>query len=407
VKRGDVPWRCGELGAERAVEQVCRQRPLSATVAAGSGQHRGGPGLRSADVIWHAAAVDYDFLISPAELQLRYAPPIGIRALGFGAGDMPFDDWRRLASDKVQELIGLDALPVTYRGVRELRRLTDDDGVDVSAIEMVVDDGLSIPAYFLTPSGTTTPPKTVVLALHGHGEVEACMNIETVFEDYHHRFAHRLAKVGHAVLLPELRGFGALYNLAAQGQGSGLTYWRWGQPMAYTLQMDAISRGRSMMGDTIGDLLRWESWLSEERGVDAIDVVGISWGGDLAITYPIFSDRVRSIFASGTLGSFEPVFQTCGNAPAPCIPGVLQWLDRADIAGLNAPTPIAVHYGELDTPGQGNVSASNNETVPASVAQLRAVYAAEGTGGPVELLISAGLVHEMDLDACADWLAAR
>lgn len=136
MKRGDVPWRCGELGAERAVEQVCRQRPLSATVAAGSGQHRGGPGLRSADVIWHAAAVDYDSLISPAELQLRYAPPIGIRALGFGAGDMPFDDWRRLASDKVQELIGLDALPVTYRGVRELRRLTDDDGVDVSAIEM-------------------------------------------------------------------------------------------------------------------------------------------------------------------------------------------------------------------------------------------------------------------------------
>jgi hypothetical protein len=61
------------------------------------------------------------------------------------------------------------------------------------------------------------------------------------------------------------------------------------------------------------------------------------YGGDLALTYAVFSTRVCRIFASGTLGSFEPIFSEGRNAPAHCVPGVLEWLDRADIAGLNAP----------------------------------------------------------------------
>jgi dienelactone hydrolase len=250
-----------------------------------------------------------------------------------------------------------------------------------------------VPAYLLRPSDSS---ESVVVALHGHGQVDECLGIDGVREDYHHNFALVLAQAGHTVLLPELRGFGALSDLARDRDGESLNYWQWGQHMAYTLVTDAFQNGRTLMGDTIEDLLRWEDWLASTYDVRRIDVAGISWGGDLACTYPVFSSRVRSIFASGTLGSFSEIFARGGNAPAHCIPGVLHWFDRADIAGLNAPRPIALHYGALDVPGPDNGSASYNETVPDAFERLRRIYDAAGAADAVSLHVTENCGHEMD-----------
>jgi dienelactone hydrolase len=206
-----------------------------------------------------------------------------------------------------------------------------------------------------------------------------------------------LAQAGHTVLLPELRGFGALSDLAGQRDGESLEYWQWGRHMAYTLLTDGFQNGRTLLGDTVEDLLRWEHWLASTHDVRRLAVAGISWGGDLACTYPVFSDRVQSIFASGSLGSFAAVFARSGNAPAHCVPNVLNWLDRADIAGLNAPRRLAVHYGELDVPGNG--SAAYNETVPDAFDRLRTIYQAAGAPAEaVSLHVSPGTDHEMDTE---------
>ncbi len=328
----------------------------------------------------------YDFLVEAEELELRYrAPRAGLR-LAFGRAGLPWAEWREVAAARLGEVVGVDA-GVAAGAVTELRR-TAAEGVEVVALVMAVGEGLSVPAYLLNPGG-----QRVVMALHGHGQVDECLRINGVHEDYHHHFAIELAKAGHTVLLPELRGFGALKDLAAQRDGESLSYWRWGEHMVYTLLTDAFQHGRTLLGDTIEDLLRWEDWLDVE-----CDVVGISWGGDLACTYPVFSNRVRSIFASGTLGSFEAVFAEAGNAPAPCIPGVLEWFDRADIAGLNAPRRMVLHYGALDVPGPDNGSAAYNASVPEAFANLQAIYAAAGAPDAVSMHVSEGLGHEMDVE---------
>lgn len=343
----------------------------------------------------------YEQLLSAEELVLKADSGPPARRLSYIHAEVPFQEWADRARKQAFDLIGVPDQLGEPAG--EVVRTVVDPEVITAVIRLNVTDHLSLPGYLSWPRGQDAPTERIVLALHGHGEVEACLDIAGVSEDYHHRFSYRLAQQGFTVFTPELRGFGALYDLAEHDPQAQLRYWRWGQPSAYTAQTDAFLYGRTLLGDTIHDLLGWETWLARHYSVDSIDVAGISWGGDLACTYPLYSSRVRSIFASGTLGSFTHTFRIAGNAPAHCIPGVLRWLDRSDIAGLNAPVPIAIHYGAEDTPGPGNESAAYNQTAHPAFAELQTIYADADAPRP-ELIISEHLAHEMDIDALVEWL---
>jgi dienelactone hydrolase len=327
-------------------------------------------------------------------LKFRHEP--GERRLSFRRFAGSPREWEVQAKAKLKALLKVDsAAPGDVQEVREVRT----QGITIKALVMKVDDRLSIPAYLLIP-GPGKASKTAVMAIHGHGRAEPCIGTE---DDYHHQFALALAKAGHLVLCPELRGFGALMDLADGLEIDRLDYWI-GRYSQFTLVTDAFLTGRTLIGETVEDLLRWEAWLAESQGIQELDAAGISYGGDLSLIYPVFSRRVRRIFASGTLGSFSVIFQRCYNAPAHCIPGILEWLDRSDIAGLNAPRPLVIHYGELDTPSPTNASASYNETVSPSIDELRDIYRAFGAPDVVSLVVTPRRKHEMDIAALLRFL---
>jgi cephalosporin-C deacetylase-like acetyl esterase len=330
-----------------------------------------------------------NFFIKPQELTLQFSHSEGARQLSFCKFDGQAEVWREKARTKLAELLKMSE-PERCE-VTQVRQI-EHQGVTIHALVMAIDKNLSIPGYLLIPK-KGTPKKSAVMAIHGHGRAEPCVGLR---DDYHHFFALELAKDGHVVLCPELRGFGALKDLAEGIEINRLDYWIGGYSQ-FTLVTDGFLYGNTLIGVTVEDLLRWEKWLLESQGVEEFDVAGISYGGDLSIIYPVFSDRVRRIFASGTLGSFSAIFQRCYNAPAHCIPGILEWMDRSDIAGLNAPRPIAIHYGELDTPSPTNASASYNETVPQSMHELQDIYKAFGDEDAVRLIVTPGKHHEMDI----------
>ena len=101
---------------------------------------------------------------------------------------------------------------------------------------MAVDDDLTIPAYLLAPADGVVATRAL-LAIHGHGEVEAAIGLA---DDYHHCFALALAGRGHLVLCPELRGFGARRDLALHRVGAS---WWHGRVPALLRRLPALDGG--------------------------------------------------------------------------------------------------------------------------------------------------------------------
>lgn len=339
--------------------------------------------------------VDRDFFIRREELTLRCLQRPGRRALSFASYQGKPEAWRVACREKFIELLGYT--PPSAGEPRRVRKI-EHEGVTIEAWVMRIDDNLSMPAYVLIPKSGAASGHAV-MAIHGHGAAEPCVGLQ---DDYHHMFALRTAQAGHLVLCPELRGFSAMRDMAFTDQDHWLDYWTSERGRQFTLVSDAFLYGRTVIGQTIEDLIRWENWFAQTMHVKTFDSVGISYGGDLAIMYPVLSNRVRSIYTSGSMGSFAPIFARCYNAPAHGIPGVLQWMDRSDIAGLSAPVPIRLHYGELDVPGPDNGSASYNETVVPALEELRAIYRAFGAEDRVSMRVTPNAWHEMENE---DWLA--
>lgn len=353
-------------------------------------------GAKAADDKENTPAIDPQFLVRPEELTLKFRHEGAERRLSFARYKGSPEAWRRECRAKLAELLGFSQpSPCKAR----LLRSTSRGDVTIEAWVMQIDESLSIPAYLLSPRNAS---EKALMAIHGHGQAEPCIG---AWDDYHHAFALNMAQAGHTVLCPALRGFGALADIARQRESYCLDYWGSDRGRQFSLVTDAFLHGKTLVGEHVEDLLRWEQWLADAKGITTLDAAGISYGGDLAITYPVFSDRVRRIYASGSLGSFSMIFSRCYNAPAHCIPGVLQWMDRSDIAGLNAPRPIRIHYGEGDVIADWNNSASYNETVEPAMAELRAIYKTFDAEGQVSLRVTPGAMHEMENPDLRNFLA--
>ncbi|MBE3086277.1 MAG: hypothetical protein IMZ64_08690 [Bacteroidetes bacterium] len=333
------------------------------------------------------------FLVKKSELKLTFHQSLPERILSNKNYKGDFENWKKETLQKFAELTGYQV--PAEREVTTLREIVFE-GITIHVLIMKVSENLTIPAYLLEPKDTI---KGAVMAIHGHGSVEPMIGLR---DDYHHKFALELAKEGYMVLAPELRGFSTLADLALQEKIDRLDYW---VPNShYTLVTDGLLHGKTLIGETIIDLVAWENWFFSKYDFKTIDVAGISYGGDLALYYPVFSNKVRRIYASGSLGSFVGIFSRCYNAPAHCIPNILKWMDRSDIAGLNLPRPIMLHYGELDTPSENNHSAAYNESVEPSIMELKSIYQQKNAGGQISLYVTPNKHHEMDIENLLSFL---
>jgi len=338
-------------------------------------------------------------LVPKADLKLRFSYKTPEKTMAYNDKEDQAE-WQAKCRCKLRELIACDA-DVMDRNI-QVHHTTKIEFATVYSLIMHVDDTLSLPGYLLVPDEIKC--ETPVLAIQGHAyDVKGILGLA---DDYHHGFGLELCRAGFVTLVPEIRGFGTMVNLAAHDERK-LIYYNWGELMAYTLVTDAFMKGYTLIGDTISDLFAWSAYLRGYVKQEKYSVAGISYGGDLALILAALDDRADKTFASGTLGSMTPIFDTCYNAPAHCIPGILKYMDRQEIAQCIAPRALAVHYGELDAPSPDNSSAAYNETALPVFSRVSEFYRNMGAGEKAQLVISLNMKHEMDNHALIEFLLDR
>jgi hypothetical protein len=77
--------------------------------------------------------------------------------------------------------------------------------------------------------------------------------------------------------------------------------------------------------------------------------MGISGGGTVTLFAAALDPRIRVALVSGYLNTFRDSIGSLSHCIDNYVPGILQWAEMYDIAGLIAPRPLFVESGEKDT----------------------------------------------------------
>ena len=243
-----------------------------------------------------------------------------------------------------------------------------------------------MPVYLLLPKGAEGPLPSVV-AFHGHGY--GVKDIVGLWEDggerdvpdgYHKDFGVALCRAGFAVAAPEISGFGERqtdFSHLDLGQGSPSTC----AHMAFL----AFHLGTSVVGIRVADGLRLVDYLETRPEFDTgrLGAMGISGGGMHTFFSTCMDERIRACVVSGYYSSFRDSVLAMHHCPCNYVPGLAEFGEMHDLAGLIAPRPMLVEAGTHDPIFP--VSA-----VRSGLAKARRVYGVFDAGGRVKADIFSG-----------------
>ncbi len=209
--------------------------------------------------------------------------------------------------------------------------------------------GLYVLGYLLTPKNASAPHKPVI-CLPGHGRgVDDIVGIDDKGRDrtgkdgYQHDFAIQCAEQGLAAVAIEQMAFGCRRDAAARKRGLGTSSCR---PAAGA----ALLLGETMVGWRVWDVMRTIDWIETRDDLDAqrVGCMGISGGGTITTFGAALEPRIKAAFISGYLNTFRDSVLSLSHCIDNYVPGILNWCEMYDVAGLIAPRALFVESGDKD-----------------------------------------------------------
>lgn len=204
--------------------------------------------------------------------------------------------------------------------------------------------GLSVLAYLLLPRNVTSPAPTVVCVPgHGHGVDDIVGIGRPAKSDYQRDFAVRAVEHGLAALAIEPLGFGhrrdPLTKLAGDEAAACL-------PAAGA----ALLLGETMIGWRVWDVMRAIDLIETRPELDSgrVGCVGISGGGTATLFAAALDPRIRCAYVSGYLNTFRASIMSVPHCLDNYVPGILDWAEMYDVAGLIAPRALFSEAGDQD-----------------------------------------------------------
>jgi dienelactone hydrolase len=287
------------------------------------------------------------------------------------------EQWQQTLKAKVTELIG--GFPADRPALRPVTLETRAFG-GYRREKIVFDSrpGVSVLAYVLRPDSARTPTPTMI-CVPGHGRgVDDIVGIDEQGRDrtdksgYQHDFAIQVAEAGLAAVAIEPMAFGCRRDAITARKGLSTNAC---QPTAG----GALLVGQTMIGWRVWDVMRTIDYIATRSDLDAsrVGCMGISGGGTVTLFSTALEPRIRVAFVSGYLNTFRDSIGSLSHCMDNYVPGILNWAEMHDVAGLIAPRPLFVESGEKD----------NIFPILASLesfAKVREIYGVFGAGDRVE-----------------------
>jgi len=285
--------------------------------------------------------------------------------------------WQKRLRAKLTELLGgFPAQSVPLRP--QTLEVRDFPGYKREKCVFESRPGALVLGYVLTPREVKAPHATMI-CVPGHGRgVDDIVGIDDQGGDrtdkagYQHDFALQVVEHGMAAVAIEPMAFGCRRDARTAKKGLGTSAC---QPSAGA----ALLLGQTMIGWRVYDVMRTVDWIETRPELDAkrVGLMGISGGGTCTTFASALEPRIKAAMISGYLNTFRDSIGSLSHCMDNYVPGILNWAEMYDIAGLIAPRPLFVESGERDPIFP--IAASR-----ASFARVKKVYEAFDAGSLIE-----------------------
>jgi dienelactone hydrolase len=208
---------------------------------------------------------------------------------------------------------------------------------------------VTVLAYVVKPSQAPNP-SPVVICIPGHGRgVDDIVGIDEGGQDrtervgYQYDFAIQVAEAGLTAVAIEPMAFGCRRDPLNARKGLA-------QKACEPAAGGALLLGETMIGWRVWDVMRTIDYIATraDLNADRVACLGISGGGTTTLFSAALDPRIRVAMVSGYLNTFRDSIGSLAHCIDNYVPGILNWAEMYDIAGLIAPRALFVESGERD-----------------------------------------------------------
>ncbi len=256
--------------------------------------------------------------------------------------------WQKKLTAKVTELLGGFPKQRTPLDSKTLE-VRDFPGYTREKFVFESRPGMPVLGYRLLPK-SAKPPVATAICIPGHGRgVDDLVGIDPEGKDrtekvfYEFDFAIQAVEQGLAAVAIEPIGFGCRRD--ARNKAKGLE-----QKACEPVAGAALLLGQTMLGWRVWDVMRTVDWIETRPELDArrVGCIGISGGGTCTLFSAALEPRIKAAMVSGYLNTFRSSIMSIGHCIDNYVPGILNWAEMYDVAGLIAPRPLFSEAGEVD-----------------------------------------------------------
>src|SRR5262245_3686615 len=258
------------------------------------------------------------------------------------------EDWQKKLRAKVVELIGgFPEKPAPLEP--QTLEVRDYPGYTREKLVFQSRPGPWVIGYLLIPKSVKAPHPTVI-AMPGHGRgVDDIVAIDpqgkdrTVKVDYQYDYAVQVTEHGMAAMAIEPIGFGCRRDQVTKNRGLSTSAC---QPSAGA----ALLLGQTMTGWRVYDVMRTIDWIGTRKELDVARVgcMGCSGGGTITTFASAIDTRIKAALVSCYLNTFRDSVMSISHCIDNYVPGILNWAEMYDVAGLAAPRAFFSEAGERD-----------------------------------------------------------